>query len=77
MEVPRLGAELELQLQAYSIATAIGTQDPSHVSWQCQIPYLLSEARDRTRILVDSSRIRFYPATTGTSIINSLCHIII
>ena len=29
MEVPRLGAELELQLLAYATATA--TQDPSHI----------------------------------------------
>ena len=41
MEVPRLGVELELQLPAYTTATA--TQDLSHVcnlyhsSWQYQI----------------------------------------
>ena len=50
MEVPRLGVKLELQLLAYTTATA--TQDPSricdlhHSSWQCQTPNPLSEARD-------------------------------
>jgi len=29
MEIPRLGVQLELQLPAYTTATA--TQDPSHV----------------------------------------------
>ena len=50
MEVPRLGVESELQLPAYSRATA--TWDLSHVcdlhhsSRQCQILNLLNEARD-------------------------------
>ena len=41
MEVPRLGVELELQMQAYTTATAM--RDPSHIwdlhcsSQQCQI----------------------------------------
>ena len=41
IEVPRRGVELELQLLAYTTATA--TPDPScicdlyHSSWQCQI----------------------------------------
>ena len=58
MEVPRLGAESELQLPAYTTATA--TPGPSricdlhHSSWQCQILNLLSEARDRTCILMDT-----------------------
>ena len=47
MEVPRLGVESEIQL----LATAIATQDPSHIcnlhhSSLCQIPDPLSEARD-------------------------------
>ena len=52
MEVSRLGVELELQLLAYTTATA--TLDPSHVcdlhhsSQQRWIPNPLSEARDRT-----------------------------
>ena len=53
-EVPRLGVESELQLQTYATATAM--QDPSHVcSRQCQIPNLMSEARDQTHILMDTS----------------------
>ena len=56
MEVPRLGVHLELQLLAYTTATA--TLDPSHVynlhhsSWQRQILNPLSEARDQTRNLM-------------------------
>ena len=70
MEVPRLGVESELQMPAYTTATA--TQDLSgicnlhHSSWQRQIPDPLSEARDRTLILMDTSRIRFCCATMGT-----------
>ena len=51
-EVPGPGVRLELQLPAYTIATA--SQDPSHVcdlyhsSQQCRILNLLSEARDWT-----------------------------
>ena len=50
MEVPRLGGELELQLLAYTTATA--TPDLSqvcdvyHSSQQCWILNPLSEARD-------------------------------
>ena len=59
MEVPRLGVELELQLPVYITATA--TQDPSHVrdphhsSGQRRIFNPLSETRDQTRILMDTS----------------------
>ena len=59
MEVPRLGVESELQLLA--TATASATQDPSHVcdlhhsSQQCRILNPLSEARDGTHILMDTS----------------------
>ena len=70
MEVPRLRVQLELQLLAYTTATA--TPDPSHVchlhhrSRQCWILDLLSEARDRTRNLMVRNRIRFRCATTET-----------
>ena len=70
MEVPRLGVQLELQLLAYIAATA--TRDLSricnrhHSSRQHQILNPPSEARDRTRNLVVSSRIRFHSTTTGT-----------
>ena len=59
MEVLRLGVKLELQLLAYATATAM--QDPScvcdihHSSQQCWIPDPLSEARDGTHILMDTS----------------------
>ena len=70
MEVPRLGGKSELQLEAYTTATA--TRDPScicnlhHSSWQCQILNPLMEARDRTRNLMVPSRIPFCCATVGT-----------
>ena len=69
MEVPRLGVESELQLPAY--ATAIATQDPSrvcdlhHSSQQHQILDPLSEARDQTHVLMDTSRVRFHCTTMG------------
>ena len=62
MEVPRLVVELELQLLAYTTATA--TPDPSrvcdlhHSSWQRQIVNPLSKARDQTLNLIIPSRIR-------------------
>ena len=54
MEVPRLGVKLELQLLAYTTATA--TWDPQ-----------LSEARDGTRVLRDTSQICFCCAAVGIS----------
>ena len=60
MEVPRLVVELELQLPAYTIATA--TRDPSWIcdphqsSQQHWIFNPLSEATDQTAILMDTSR---------------------
>ena len=70
MEVPRLGVESEPEPPAYATATAM--PDPSHIcdlhhsSWQYRILNPLSEARDRTRILVILSRICFSCTTTGT-----------
>ena len=61
MEVPRLRVKLELQLPAYTRATT--TRDPNHIcdlhhsSHQCQIVNPLSEARDWTHVLMDSSQI--------------------
>ena len=52
VEAPRLGAESELQLPAYTTATA--TWDPScdgdlyNSSWQRGIPDSLSKTRDQT-----------------------------
>ena len=70
MQIPRLEVELELQLLAYATGTAM--QDSSHIcqlhhsSPKRQIPDPLIEAKDRTRILMDSSWIRFCCATAGT-----------
>ena len=60
-----------LQMPAYT--TAIAMPDPSlncnlhHRARQCQILNPLSEARDRTRILMDASRIHFRRTTAGTA----------
>ena len=65
MEVPRLGVELELQLQDYTTATAM--PDPSHTCHlhgslgQRQSLNPLSEARDRTCILTETM-LGSYPA---------------
>ena len=61
MEFPRLGVKPELQLLAYS--TAATTPDLSHICdlyhglQQCQILNPLSQARDHTQILTDTSEI--------------------
>ena len=61
MEVPRLGDESELQLPAYTTATE--TWDPSstydlhYSSRQQRILNPLSEARDQTHILRDTSQV--------------------
>ena len=54
MEVPWIGAELELQLPAKATPR------------QHQIPNPLSEARDQTHILMDTSQIHFHRDNTGT-----------
>ena len=69
MEVPRLGVESELQLPAYTAATA--TQDPSHIfdlrhsSQQHWFLNPLSEARDQTHNFMVPSRICFRCTTMG------------
>ena len=70
LEVPRVGVESELQLQAYSTVTAM--QDPRricdlhHISRQCRILNPLGKARDQTHILRDTSWVRYHWATMGT-----------
>ena len=70
MEVPRLGAELELQLRAYITDTAMlelsHIFDLHHSLWQCRTLNPLIKARDRTHNLTVPSRIRFCCATVGT-----------
>ena len=76
MEVPRLGVELELQLPAYTIATA--TPALSHIcnlhhsSWQHWILNPQSEARDRTCILMDNGWVLNPLSPNGNSNINSI-----
>ena len=59
MDVSRLRVKSEMQLLAYTTATA--TRDLNHIcnrhhsSRQCQILDLLSEARDRTGILTETT----------------------
>ena len=68
-EVPGLGVKLELQLPAYTTATAMWDLsrvfDLHHSSWQRWILNPLSEARDRTHNLVVPSQIRFHCAMMG------------
>ena len=70
MEAPRLGVKLELQVPAYTTATAL--QDLSCIcdlhrsSQQCRILNSLSKVRDQTQVLMDTSRVRYCCATTGT-----------
>ena len=72
MEFPRLGVESELQLPAYTTATAM--HDPSCVcdlhqsSWQRRILNPLIKAMDQIHDLVDARQIQFHCATTGTPI---------
>ena len=64
MEVPRQGVQSELPLPAYTTATA--TPDASHIcdlhhsSWHHRILNTLSEARDQTHILMDTSRVGYH-----------------
>ena len=73
MEVRRLGDKLELQLLAYTTATAMrdlsSICDLPHSSWQPLILNLLSKVRDQTCILMDASQIHFCLAMTGTPLI--------
>ena len=62
MEVPRLGVKSELHLR------------PMPISQQCQIPNALSEARDWTLILLDTSQVHYCWATTGTPLLLSKDH---
>ena len=77
MEVSELGVKSELPLPAYAIA--ISTQDPSrlcnlhHSSQQCQ---LLSETRDRTRILMDTSQVLNLLSHNGNSL-RTLAHLFV
>ena len=70
MKVSGLEVELELQLPAYTTATAMPDLscicELHHSSWQHQILNSLNDARDQTHILVDTSQILFLRAMRGT-----------
>ena len=81
MDIPRLGVELELPLLAYTTATATG--DSSHVcnlhhsSRPHRILNPLSEARDQTHLLMDTSWVCYHRATRGTplnAVITAICY---
>ena len=63
MEVPRLGIKSEEQLRAYPTATAMWDLscvcNLYHSSRQCCVLNPLSEARDRTCLLMDTSQVRY------------------
>ena len=71
MEVPRLGVKSEMQLPAYITATAKRDLscvcDLHHSSWQHWIFNSLSEARDRTHILIGTSQIHNLLSHNGNS----------
>ena len=61
MEVPRLGAELELQLPAYTTATAAWDLScVCNLRHRCQLLNPPNEARDQTYIPMDTSRVRYH-----------------
>ena len=70
IEVPRLGVKPGLQLLAYTIATAMHdpscNRDPHHSSKQHQSLNPLSEARDWTYVLMNTSWVCYHWATMGT-----------
>ena len=70
MEVPRLGVKLELQVLAYTTATAMPDLscvcNSHHSSWQHQILNPMSEARDRTCNLMVPSQTCFCCTMTET-----------
>ena len=78
MEVPRIGVESELQLPAYTTATA--TPDLSHIcdlhhsSQQCQTFNPPDEARDQTRILMDTSWVCNLLSHNGNSLSLPVCN---
>ena len=60
MEAPRPGVQLELLLPAHTTATAtqvLSLREICQSSWQCWILNALSEARDRTQILMVTSQV--------------------
>ena len=77
MEIPRLGVKSELQLPAYTTATA--TPDPSHIcnlycsSWQHWILNPQGKAGDWTQILRGTNRVCYHNGTSGHTPLKILC----
>ena len=73
MEVPRLGADSELQLPAYATATATWDSsrvcDLHHTKPQCGILNPMIEARDGIHVLMDTSQVCNPLSHKGTPII--------
>jgi len=71
MEVSRLGIKSELQLPAYTTATAMWDLscvcNLHHSSRKCWILNPLSEARDRICILIDTSQVHNLLSHNGNS----------
>ena len=71
------GVQSELQLPAYTTATATATLDLScvcnlhHSSQQRRMLNSLIEARDWTHVLMDTSQVRYHQATVETPDLNS------
>ena len=72
----RIGATLLASTPATVTGNPSLTCDIYHSSWQCQIPDPLSEARDRTHILMYPSRICFCCTTMGTLMIHNFYELI-
>ena len=72
MEILRFGVELELQLLAYTTATALqdlsGICNLDHSLPQCQILNPLSEARDQTHILMGTRWVHNPLSHNGSSL---------
>ena len=68
MEVPRRGVQPELQLLATATAPRAASATYTTGQRQSWIPHTLSESRNRTSILMDTSQIHFHCAMMGTSL---------
>jgi len=53
-------------LSAFVTYTAAQGNALHHSAWQCQILNPLSEARDQTHVLMDTSQVSYYCAAMGT-----------
>ena len=76
MEVLRLRVDSELQLPAYTTATAMQdlslTWDLHHSSRQRRILNPLSEGKDQTRVLTDAPRLCYHGAMAGARLVCTL-----